>query len=433
MSGDSPGASSHRPTIRSYVPRKKKNTNLMPYIIGGGSLLVIAVIGIAVIAMQETDKPTSTASTSRTNTVSIPAKTSKTASKSSSSQTPSDDLEAARSHIAEVERQISEQNKKNAVMARLTSSYDARIAALSKKQDEEFTPLKKELESLYAAAATASPPEKARLRPRIQQLEERFQKVSAELDSDQAQLEKDMNEAQAQGVFPNQGHPQQPPAQEPPASADTGNAERERLLAGIQRRKAEIEKDFLDECSSEWERVTRGLNAARANPGFGDLFSSSGRQNYNDIAALTRQGNELQKGASGKSAPAERRRQRLAPLEQERRQILTRYPAPGDQKFTEQQGMLVTEAEIAEQNALLQKQEAEKKKLEDEHGSLRVACQAVIKSLEQKGVVSKPTYVGTFTDPESKEWLLVVTSRNRSVQKTQDRVFVIWRAWEAMV
>ena len=270
------------------------------------------------------------------------------------------------------------------------------MAALNKKKAEELDPLKTELENLSTAAMTASPAEKARLRPRIQQLIEQCGKVCAELDAGWTELGKDMDEAQAQGVFPNQNRPQQQPTQQPPAPVDTDRAERERLLASIEQRRVEIEKNFLSDCSEEYDRLKRRLAAVRADPSFGDLFSSSGRANYNEMASANKRAAELQKGAAGKTPQAEKRRERLNALEQERRQILTRYPAPGDPKFIEQQGMLVTEAE--------------KKKLEDEHGSPRAACQVVIKVLEQKGVVHNPTYTGTFTDPESKEWLLVVYS-----------------------
>ncbi len=88
--------------------------------------------------------------------------------------------------------------------------------------------------------------------------------------------------------------------------------------------------------------------------------------------------------------------EKLAKLEQERREIIVRYPQDGDQEFTRQRGKLLTEEEIR----LL-------KVLEEGAPTAREKADQIVKALEANGVVRGLAYAGTYENPQIKDVLAI--------------------------
>lgn len=280
------------------------------------------------------------------------------------------DLKASREATAKLKQDIQAQRQKNAALAKLTVDFDVRIAVLNRRHEQEFAPVMEELKKLYQAASVASPEDQVRLRPRIRELEARLQKIIVELDSAWAQLGMEMNEAQKLVPARGQSLQKQPQhsVQTPPTAPRA--AERQRLLANIERQKVQVEESFQAAIGAEYDRLQARMDDLRADSDFGDLFSEHGRAIAGQVfQSIPRQIAELKKGASGDSQPARNRKQSLAELEQERRRILARYPLPGDPKYVELNGTLVTEAEAAEQKVI----EAERKAIRKANAAKREA------------------------------------------------------------
>lgn len=134
------------------------------------------------------------------------------------------------------------------------------------------------------------------------------------------------------------------------------------------------------------EQLRKEEAALRRNPRFGDPFNKQVVSQFNALLKKQRSlATRIQKSREALD-------QKVSDFEQERRQILHKFPEPGDPKLVEHKGLLYTQEELDRRKAF-----------EEEHAKPRKVAASYMRSLIAKGLVSRPAFAGFYKNPKGKD------------------------------